>query len=76
MSTTMTTTIPSASAPARFSRPSTVSLTRAARICSGTICEPWLIRAAAVAYDEKALAKSSSRLPRKEGASTGHATRQ
>ncbi|MNI92129.1 hypothetical protein D3C73_1498870 [compost metagenome] len=41
------------------------------RICRGTICDPWLARAAAVAYDENALANSSSRLARNEGASTG-----
>ena len=58
-----------------FSRPSTVSLTSAARICSGTICEPWLMSAAAVAYDENAFANSSSRLPKNDGASTGIAMR-
>ena len=45
------------------------------RICSGTICDPWLASAAAVAYDEKALANSSSRHARNDGASTGRPIR-
>jgi hypothetical protein len=49
ITTTITTIIPRARAPATFERPSTVSLIRAPRICSGTICAPWLMSAAAVA---------------------------
>ena len=58
-----------------FSRPSTVSLTSADRICSGTICDPWLMSAAAVAYDENAFANSSRVAPRNAGQSKGTAIR-
>src|SRR5207245_7177758 len=49
------------------------SLVIALLICSGRIGPPWLINAAAVAYAERALAKSSRVEPRNAGASSGPA---
>ena len=43
---------------------------------SSGMMPPWLISAAAVAYEEKALANSRMRLPKNAGASTGTPTRR
>src|SRR5919202_197274 len=66
--------MPSAIALPMLSWPVTTSPLIAASIFSGTIGLPWLTRALAVAYAEKALAKSSRAPPRNDGRSTGPAT--